>query len=120
MSIKVYHYPQCGTCRKALKWFKDHKIEVETQHIVDDPPTKEQLRDWIRQSELGIRKFFNTSGQVYKQLNLKEKLPNMSEEEMIELLAANGKLIKRPIVVQGQDITVGFNEEQFQVVWGRS
>ena len=115
--IKMYHYPQCGTCRKALKWFKDRQIEVSTQHIVDHPPSKEQLRTWIEESGLEIRKFFNTSGQVYREMNLKEKLSVMTEEKMLELLAGNGKLIKRPIVTDGKQVTVGFKEEQFESAW---
>jgi arsenate reductase len=120
MAIKIYHYPQCGTCRKALKWFKDQQLEVNAQHIVEDPPTKEQLRVYVEQSGLDIRKFFNTSGLVYKELKLKDKLSEMPEEDMLNLLASNGKLIKRPIVTDGNKVTVGFKEEQYESVWGRS
>lgn len=119
MSITVYQYPQCGTCRKALKWFKDHEKEVEAIHIVESPPTKEQLTAFISQSGLDIRKFFNTSGQVYKELQLKDKLPSMTEEEMLELLESNGKLIKRPIASDGKQVTVGFKEDQYSSVWGK-
>ncbi len=119
MTIRVYQYPQCGTCRNALKWLKAEGLEVEPHHIVEHPPTKEQLQHYVQQSGLDIRKFFNTSGQVYKEMQLKDKLPSMSEDEMLALLASNGKLIKRPIATDGQRVTVGFKDVMYREVWGR-
>lgn len=116
--ITVYHYPNCGTCRKALKWFEDKDIEIEKVHIVEHPPGKQQLKKMIDMSGLDIKKFFNTSGQVYKQENVKEQLPTMTDDEKIELLASNGMLIKRPLVSDGKKVTVGFNESQYEETWG--
>ena len=117
--LVVYQYPRCGTCRKALKWQDDHGISYESVHIVDAPPTAEQLKQFVRQSGLETRKFFNTSGQKYRQLNLKEKLPDMSEDEQLELMALDGMLIKRPIVTDGDQVTVGFREQTFADIWGQ-
>lgn len=107
-------YPKCSTCQKAKKWLQDHKIDFEERHIVEETPTKEELKEWIQQSKLESRKFFNTSGLKYKELNLKEKLPVMTEEEKIELLASNGMLIKRPLFIHNQKVLVGFKEKE----WG--
>mgnify|MGYP001373053435 CR=1 FL=1 len=92
-------YPACSTCQKAKKWLTENNIEYTNRLIVEDNPTIEELKAWIPLSGLPVRKFFNTSGLVYKELNLKDKLPTMSEEEQIALLATNGKLVKRPLVV---------------------
>ena len=92
-------YPACSTCQKAKKWLTENNIEYTNRLIVEENPTVEELKVWIPRSGLPIKKFFNTSGLVYKELKLSEKLPSMSEEEQIELLATNGKLVKRPLVV---------------------
>ena len=118
MGITVYHYPRCGTCRKALKWLNDKDIDMNLIDIVENPPSRGELAELIKKSGLEVNKFFNTSGQVYKEMNLKEKLKDMTDEEKIDLLASNGKLIKRPIVTDGKHVTVGFNEEQFAETWG--
>lgn len=118
MALTFYWYPKCGTCRKAKKWLEEKGIEFEEIHIVEQPPTKEQLETLWRQSGLELKKFFNTSGKVYRELGLKDKLPQMSEDEALTLLAENGMLIKRPITTDGEKVTVGFNEEQFEQVWG--
>lgn len=118
MTVTIYQYPQCGTCRKALKWLKDNNIEATSVHIVDHPPTVEELKDMISKSGLDIKKFFNTSGVVYKEEKLKDKLPSMSDQEKIELLASNGKLIKRPIITDGTRVTLGFKEDAIKEVWG--
>lgn len=115
--LKMYEYPRCGTCRKAKKFLDEHGIDYETQHIVNDPPTKTELKELLDKSGLELKKFFNTSGQVYREQNIKEKIKKMSEDEMLELLSANGKLIKRPIVTDGQQVTVGFKEDVFQNTW---
>ncbi|PZE20370.1 arsenate reductase family protein [Paenibacillus xerothermodurans] len=117
-TVICYQYPQCGTCRNAMKWLKQKGLNVEAIHIFDNPPSAEQLQKMIEQSGLEIKKWFNTSGEVYKAMNLKDKLPEMTDEQKIELLAANGRLIKRPIVTDGTKVTVGYKEETFEQVWG--
>jgi Spx/MgsR family transcriptional regulator len=117
MSVKVYHYPKCSTCRNAIKWLKANGTEVDLVDLVETPPSREDLAQLIRASGLEVKKFFNVSGQVYKQMQLKDKVATMSEQEMIDLLASNGKLIKRPIVSRGNQVTVGFKEDEFQRTW---
>lgn len=106
-------YPKCGTCRKAVKWLKENNVDVTSRHIVENNPTAEELSEWIDKSGLPIQKFFNTSGQVYKQNNLKDVVKTASRDELIKLLAANGMLVKRPIVVADDFVLVGFNEEKY-------
>ncbi|HLS08992.1 arsenate reductase family protein [Lentibacillus sp.] len=117
MALTFYWYPKCGTCQKAKKWFDAHDIDYNSIHIVDEPPTKEELLDFISKSDLPPKKFFNTSGKKYRELNLKEKINQMSTNEMAELLASDGMLIKRPIVTDGQKVTVGFKAETFTENW---
>lgn len=107
------HYPLCGTCRKAAKWLKDNNIEVQSRHIVENRPTQEELSKWVKKSELPIQKFFNTSGKVYKENNLKDKMKTASHEELLEILASDGKVVKRPILVTSDGVLVGFNEEEW-------
>ena len=107
-------YPKCSTCQKAKKWLQDNKIAFEERHILEETPTKNELEKWIKQSGLEIKKFFNTSGLKYKELNLKEKLPDMTEEEKIELLASNGMLIKRPLLISDTKVLVGFKEKEWR------
>ncbi|MBP1156798.1 MULTISPECIES: arsenate reductase family protein [unclassified Paenibacillus] len=116
--LTVYQYPQCGTCRNAVKWLKEHGWDVEAIHIVEQPPTVSQLQEMIPVSGLEIKKWFNVSGEVYKEMQLKDKLPTLSDEEKIALLASNGKLIKRPVVTDGSKVTVGFKPEAYDEVWG--
>ncbi|WP_282937103.1 arsenate reductase family protein [Paenibacillus sp. RC67] len=118
-SVVVYQYPQCGTCRNALKSLKQKGLDVQAVHIFDNPPNREELKKMIDDSGLDIKKWFNTSGEVYKELQLKDKLPQMTEEQKIDLLASNGRLIKRPIVTDGSTVTVGYKEEHYEEVWGR-
>ena len=106
-------YKKCSTCRKAYEWLKNNNIEFEIRSIVDDVPTYEELNRWIKKSGLDIKKFFNTSGLKYKELNLKEKLPNMSYEEKIKLLSSDGKLIKRPLFIKDDIILVGFKVDEW-------
>ncbi|WP_128894870.1 arsenate reductase family protein [Longirhabdus pacifica] len=115
--LKVYHYPKCSTCRKAIKWLNERGHELQLVDIVEQPPSEKELEEIIETSELDIQKFFNTSGQVYRQMSLKDKLPSMTKEEKITLLASDGKLIKRPIVVGDKQVTVGFKEITFEQVW---
>lgn len=109
-------YPLCGTCRKAKKWLDENGVNYNSRLIVENNPTIEELKEWIPKSGLPVKKFFNTSGQVYKELNLKDKLPNMTEEEQIELLATNGKLVKRPLMVSDDTVLVGFKQEDWEKI----
>lgn len=109
-------YPKCTTCKKAKKWLEDHGVEFTDRHIVEDNPTYEELKEWYEKSGLPLKKFFNTSGMLYKDMKLKDKLPEMSEEEQLKLLASNGMLVKRPLVIEkerGIYIT-GFKEAQWE------
>lgn len=107
-------YPHAVLAKKAKKWLTENNIEYTNRLIVEDNPTIEELKAWIPLSGLPVRKFFNTSGLVYKELNLKDKLPTMSEEEQIALLATNGKLVKRPLVVTNNFVLVGFKPAEWE------
>ena len=106
-------YPKCTTCQKAKKWRNENQIEYTERHIAEDNPSYDELKEWHRKSGLPLKKFFNTSGLLYKENNLKEKLPAMSEEEQLQLLATNGMLVKRPIIVDGDSVLVGFKEAEW-------
>lgn len=114
MSIKFIWYPKCSTCRKAKKWLVENGIEFNERHIVDNKPTADELKLWIEKSGLSIKKFFNTSGVLYREMGLKDKLPNMSYDEQIELLASDGKMVKRPIVITDDNVIVGFKEAEWE------
>jgi arsenate reductase len=114
MKLLFLQYPLCGTCRKAAKWLKENNIEVVSRHIVDENPSEKELSEWIEKSGLSIQKFFNTSGQVYKENNLKNIVKTASKEELVRLLSQNGKLLKRPILVADDFVLVGFDEME----WG--
>ncbi|WP_339203214.1 arsenate reductase family protein [Bacillus sp. FSL K6-1366] len=117
MSLTFYWYPKCGTCRKAKKWLEENGKEINEIHIAEQPPSKEELKALYEKSGLDLKKFFNTSGMKYRELNLKEKLYHMSEDEQLELLASDGMLIKRPLTTDGEKVTVGFKEDQFEENW---
>ena len=117
MSITYYGYPKCSTCRKAKKWLTDHDIDFEEVNLVEHPPSADTLKKMIAASGQDIKKLFNTSGKVYRENNLKERLPQMTEDEKIALLASNGMLIKRPLVYGNDQVTLGFKEETFEEVW---
>lgn len=106
-------YPKCSTCQKAKKWLDEHNIKYTDRHIVDDNPTYDELREWYKKSGLPLKKFFNTSGMLYREMQLKDKLLSMSEEEMLKLLATNGMLVKRPLIIDGETVLVGFKEAQW-------
>ena len=106
-------YPKCSTCRKAKKFLDDHGISYEDRHIVERNPTAGELGKWIAASGFPVRKFFNTSGLLYKSMALKEKLPEMSEDEMLKLLATDGMLVKRPLLVGNDFVLVGFKEAEW-------
>lgn len=107
-------YPKCSTCQKAKKWLDDHKISYDSRHIKEERPTYEELKAWHQKSGLPLKRFFNTSGMLYKELQLKDKLPAMSEEEQYRLLATDGMLVKRPIVVGDGFVLVGFREKEWE------
>ena len=106
-------YPKCSTCRRAKKHLEDAGIAFQDRHIVEENPTEEELTEWIRMSGLPVKKFFNTSGMKYRELGLKDRLPDMSEEEQIRLLAGDGMLVKRPLLIDGDRILVGFKEKEW-------
>ncbi|MDD6324329.1 MAG: arsenate reductase family protein [Lachnospiraceae bacterium] len=107
-------YPKCSTCQKAKKWLDAHQISYTDRHIVEENPTYEELKEWYEKSGLPLKKFFNTSGLVYKELQLKDKLPMMSEEEQLRLLATNGMLVKRPLIVKDALVLTGFKEAEWE------
>ncbi len=106
-------YPPCSTCRKAKAWLDSHDVAYTARHIKDENPTYEELKDWHAKSGLPLKKFFNTSGQIYKSMQLKDRLPGMSEDEQLHLLAEDGMLVKRPILVDGERVLVGFRENEW-------
>ena len=119
MKTLFIEYPKCSTCQKAKKWLEQNKIEFEDRHIVENNPTKEELKKWIKQSGYDIKKFFNTSGMKYKELNLKEKLPNMTDDEKIQILSTDGMLVKRPLIITDDLILVGFREKEWEQLKSR-
>lgn len=112
------HYPKCSTCKKAMNWLDEHNVEFDQRHIVEDNPTVDELRLWHKMSDLPLRRFFNTSGMLYRGMGLKDKLPSMSEDEMYELLASNGMLVKRPLLVLDDTVLVGFKEKEWEAMVG--
>ena len=106
-------YPKCSTCRKARKWLDDHGLEYEDRHIVEDNPSADELRAWQLASGLSVGRFFNTSGKLYREMGLSRKLKSMSDPEMFDLLAGDGMLVKRPILVDGDTVLVGFKEQEW-------
>ncbi|MGO4372286.1 arsenate reductase family protein [Paenibacillus sp. 2TAB19] len=118
--LTIIQYPKCSTCKAAFKSLQAKGNEVKSQHIVEETPSAQQLKELVRLSGLELKKFFNTSGEVYKELGLKDKLAAMSDDEKYELLAQHGMLIKRPIVTDGTTVTVGYKEEQYEQVWKRN
>ena len=106
-------YPRCTTCQKAKKWLEENNVTYTDRHIVEEKPSYEELKECYKKSGLELKKFFNTSGLLYKNMQLKDKLPGMSEEEQLNLLAANGMLIKRPLVIKGDVVLTGFKEAEW-------
>lgn len=109
-------YPKCSTCKKAQKWLDDNGVEYETRDIKENNPSYEELKDWYNKSGLPLKRFFNTSGNLYKSMNLKEKLPDMSGDEQLELLSTDGMLVKRPILITENAVLVGFKEKEWEEV----
>lgn len=108
------HYPRCSTCKKAKKWLEENNLEFDEKDIVEDNPTFEELNKWFEKSDLPLKRFFNTSGMKYRELKLKDKLPDMSEKEQLELLATDGMLVKRPIIVTDDVVLTGFKVKEWE------
>ena len=106
-------YPPCSTCQKAKKWLDEHGLNYTDRHIKEQNPSYEELKKWYEMSGLPLKRFFNTSGLLYKSMNLKDRLPAMSEDEQLSLLATNGMLVKRPIIVDGDTVLTGFREAEW-------
>lgn len=113
MSVLFLEYPKCSTCKKAKAWLESNGVAFDDRHIVEENPTAEELKIWWQMSGLPLKKFFNTSGLLYKELQLKDKLPDMSEEEQLKLLSTNGMLVKRPLVIGDNFVLVGFKEAEW-------
>ena len=107
-------YPKCSTCKKAQKWLEENGKEFEIRDIRTENPTAEELREWREKSGLPLKRFFNTSGNLYKEMKLKDRLPEMGEEEQIALLATDGMLVKRPILIDGDTVLTGFREKEWK------
>ena len=107
-------YPKCSTCQKAKKWLDEHHMKYTERHIVEDNPSYDELSEWYRRSGFPLKRFFNTSGMLYKEMQLKDKLPTMSEEEQLRLLATNGMLVKRPLIITKDTVLTGFKEAEWK------
>ena len=114
MSILFLEYPKCSTCQKAKKWLEENGIPFEDRHIVEQNPTAEELKQWHQKSGMPLKRFFNTSGMLYRDLGLKDKLPTMTEEEQYQLLATNGMLVKRPLIVGEDMVLAGFKPAEWE------
>lgn len=110
----ILHYPKCSTCKKAIKFLKENNLKYEERDITKENPKEEELGTWIAKSGQDIKKFYNTSGIKYRELNLKEKLNNMTDEEKIKLLSSDGMLVKRPLLITKDKILIGFKEKEWQ------
>lgn len=116
METTVLCYPACGTCKKALKWLADNNLPFTYRPIKEENPTAAELSEWIKLSNLPVSKFFNTSGKLYKEFNMKDKVKVLSEAELIEMLASDGLLVKRPLLVKGNKVLVGFKQEEWETL----
>lgn len=118
MSLTLYWYPNCNTSKKAKKWLEDKGFTYKLVHLVEETPTEDEIKEMIKKSDLPARRFFNTSGKVYRELNMKDKIKDATLDEMVGYLASNGMLIKRPIITDGEKVTVGYKEERLEEIWG--
>ncbi|MBB5324343.1 arsenate reductase [Anoxybacillus tepidamans] len=118
--VTFYWYPKCGTCRKAKKWLDEHGVAVNEVHIAEYPPAKEELKELYQKSGLPLKKFFNTSGQKYRELGLKDRIRTASDEELLDLLASDGMLIKRPVLTDGTRVVIGFDEQLYEKFFGQA
>ncbi|GIN62121.1 hypothetical protein J27TS8_21140 [Robertmurraya siralis] len=114
MALTFYWYPKCGTCRNAKKWLDNHEISYKEVHIVEDPPSRSELEHLYKSSGLELKKFFNTSGMKYRELGLKDKMKTASEDELLDILASDGMLIKRPLLTDGNNVILGFKENEYE------
>ena len=110
----LIEYPKCTTCQKAKRWLNENKINYTDRHIKEDNPTYDELKEWYKKSGLPLKRFLNTSGMLYTSMNLKDKLPDMSDEEQLRLLASDGMLVKRPLIVDDTVILTGFREKEWE------
>jgi len=117
MKVTFYWYPKCTTCRKAKKWLDENHVSYEEVHIVENPPSRQLLEELYQKSGLELKKFFNTSGQKYRDLGLKDKIKEAPDSELLDILASDGMLIKRPLVTDGNKVTLGFKEDVFKESW---
>lgn len=114
MKVLFIEYPKCSTCKKAKKWLDEHGVKYDDRHIKEQRPTRQELEKWYGMSGFLLKRFFNTSGVLYKQLGLKDKLPQMSEEQQIDLLATDGMIVKRPLIIADDFVLVGFKEKEWE------
>ena len=118
-NVLFIEYPKCTTCRKAKKWLEDHSVSFTDRDIREDNPSADELKQWQQRSGLPLKRFFNTSGMLYREMGLKDKLGGMSEEEQLELLASDGMLVKRPLLITGEKVLAGFREKEWEEIdWG--
>ncbi|MGL5971135.1 MAG: arsenate reductase family protein [Cetobacterium sp.] len=116
MKYLFLNYPKCSTCMKAKKWLDKNEISYESRHIVEKNPTKEELKKWLSLSQLPIKKFFNTSGILYREMSLKDKVSENNIEELLDILSSNGMLIKRPLLIGKEKMLIGFREEEWDSI----
>ncbi len=114
--MQFIYYPKCSTCQKAKKWLDEHNIEYTGRNISEANPTYEELKEWYGRSKLPLKKFFNTSGLIYKDMGLKDKLADMSEDEQLRLLSTNGMLVKRPLIINDDIVLIGFKESEWKEI----
>jgi len=115
--LSFYWYPKCGTCRQAKKWLDAHQLDYKAIHIVENPPTSEELEAIYKNSQVELKKFFNTSGNKYRELGLKDKIGSLTEKEQLNILASDGMLIKRPLITDGHKVTFGFKKDEYEKTW---
>ena len=116
MKYLFVNYPKCSTCTKAKKWLEENGVDFESRHIVENNPTKEELKKWITLSGQPIKKFFNTSGILYREMNLKEKVAQNNEDELLDILSTNGMLVKRPLLIGKDKVLIGFKEKEWEEI----
>lgn len=116
MKYLFVNYPKCSTCVKARKWLEENNVEFNSRHIVENNPTKDELKSWIALSGQPIKKFFNTSGILYGEMNLKEKVAQNNEEELLDILSSNGMLVKRPLLIGDDKVLIGFKEKEWEEI----
>ncbi len=114
MSVLFLEYPKCTTCKKAKKFLEENNIEFEQRHIVEENPTFEELKEWFEKSGFTINKFFNSSGMKYRELNMKDKVKELPNDELLQILSTDGMLVKRPLIVSGDKVVLGFKEDKYK------